>query len=1203
MKLLRLSLKNLNSIREQVSIDLEKSPLSETSLFAITGPTGSGKTTLLDALSVALYHKTPRLDSKDAKNPDNLLSQGSSEGYSEVLFEANGKRYLSEWRVKRSKSNCLSSSVKLIDAETGHLLNDKKQNNPIVSILGLDFDSFRRSVLLAQGEFAAFLKAKLDDKRQLLESTTGMGIYDELREVLNQKLAEVRSAYERLKASLETIDKSDKKEIEATEQKLSKLKKELAALQAQRTEVSRKREAESKRTNAWNQLKAAEERHSKLLDRQAEMQSLETELKQARSAADLLTPKKSFDIEQANLDDIQAARKTTSEQLAKTEETLTQHRAEAEKYETAYLQLKESAAKQSELISVAFREETQAAGLEDEAQKRSIELARLQKEIGLAEQNLKEWREQQTQLQSRITQAEETLLKTPLPPEPTKLIAQVSQNMAILRETKNTLDETVKEGKAKRVQLDDAKAKQAQFKAEYEQLLKKRARLLHCNELISKDMQPILAQGDEGAWELRRNRLQPLQEVALDYERNRNQAISLSQQIEADNQKLQQINQKLASAETERSGVEQELSRIASLQLQLKQEEKSIALSAHAADLRKEHLESGKPCPVCGSKDHPWADKAEPETEARINEIREKLLAAEKEYQQRQDEFQRLENAKAALLAVQEQHETHAKSLHQQLDDLQNEMDQCTRQWMTHFHDKPVSSQFIKDEIQQCEQAAKRFREALERGRTVENELLDLKAALSGKEIEQSHCQTDIEKLTQERTDLLMQHKKSSQRIEQLSQDIQTQLPAEFRGRDPEASLKKLQSLLETHEQFSKKLAQLKQDLAKVQTQITENEKTAGEMKQRFEQLKSEIDQYRHQAGNLRAQVAEKTGGLSPQDARKKLDAHLQTAEDQRTRAQKQFQATQQQKAEFESLQREQRQQHEKSQKRFEEARDAYLEQVKAAGFDSIEAHQNAIRTAQWLHQSENALQDYRQQRYSVEQTMHQLQKEFEEKAFDPEHLKSLQEQEQKFELSIQDTNSEIGKANEKLANQKQNFDRYKNLEKALTTATAEYERWNKLNDVIGANKLRDYALKSMFDLLIRFANQQMKKLTSRYVLRVKDMKEMVVVDTWNAGEERPVETLSGGESFLTSLSLALALSELSKGGAKLGALFLDEGFGSLDSETLEIALDALESLRLTGRRVGIISHVQELTRRIPVRIAVNKKGDGSSTVAIEGTI
>ena len=165
-----------------------------------------------------------------------------------------------------------------------------------------------------------------------------------------------------------------------------------------------------------------------------------------------------------------------------------------------------------------------------------------------------------------------------------------------------------------------------------------------------------------------------------------------------------------------------------------------------------------------------------------------------------------------------------------------------------------------------------------------------------------------------------------------------------------------------------------------------------------------------------------------------------------------------------------------------------------------------------------------------------------------------------------------------------------------LGTAQQELERWQRLQETIPANTLRDFALEIMFKQMGSLANEQLKYLTSeRYQLKVEGIGDLSVVDRWNANEERPVETLSGGESFLTSLALALALSELSRGRAQLNSLFLDEGFGTLDAETLDTAIAALEGLRMQGRNIFLISHIQELTRRLPVKINVRKRGDDSS--------
>ena len=165
-----------------------------------------------------------------------------------------------------------------------------------------------------------------------------------------------------------------------------------------------------------------------------------------------------------------------------------------------------------------------------------------------------------------------------------------------------------------------------------------------------------------------------------------------------------------------------------------------------------------------------------------------------------------------------------------------------------------------------------------------------------------------------------------------------------------------------------------------------------------------------------------------------------------------------------------------------------------------------------------------------------------------------------------------------------------------MDVAKKEFDRWKQLKVTIPDNKLRDFALEIMFQQVSRIANEYLKDLTAeRYQLKVETIGKLSVIDRWNANEERPVETLSGGESFLTSLALALSLSELSKGRSQINSLFLDEGFGTLDSETLDVAVSALETLRSQGRSIYLISHIQALTNRLPIKINVRKRGNSSS--------
>ncbi|MFS6804533.1 SbcC/MukB-like Walker B domain-containing protein, partial [Edwardsiella tarda] len=156
------------------------------------------------------------------------------------------------------------------------------------------------------------------------------------------------------------------------------------------------------------------------------------------------------------------------------------------------------------------------------------------------------------------------------------------------------------------------------------------------------------------------------------------------------------------------------------------------------------------------------------------------------------------------------------------------------------------------------------------------------------------------------------------------------------------------------------------------------------------------------------------------------------------------------------------------------------------------------------------------------------------------------------------------------------------------------YQEWGYLNQLIGSSsgdKFRKFAQGLTLDHLVYLANRQLMRLHGRYQLRRRegDTLELEVVDTWQADARRDTRTLSGGESFLVSLALALALSDLVSHKTRIDSLFLDEGFGTLDAETLDTALDALDTLNASGKTIGVISHIDAMKERIPLQIRVKK--------------
>jgi exonuclease SbcC len=172
----------------------------------------------------------------------------------------------------------------------------------------------------------------------------------------------------------------------------------------------------------------------------------------------------------------------------------------------------------------------------------------------------------------------------------------------------------------------------------------------------------------------------------------------------------------------------------------------------------------------------------------------------------------------------------------------------------------------------------------------------------------------------------------------------------------------------------------------------------------------------------------------------------------------------------------------------------------------------------------------------------------------------------------------------------------------------AEEQKWARLSELIGSSdgkKFRNYAQQFTLDVLLGYANRHLSQLARRYRLeRVASTNgpslALMVRDQDMGGDVRPVNSLSGGETFLVSLALALGLASLSSNRVRVESLFIDEGFGSLDSDTLGVAMDALDALQAQGRKVGVISHVHEMTERIAAKIVVRPAGGGASAVSVQ---
>ena len=1199
MKLCKLKLKNLNSFRDEIDIDFEKSPLDDASLVAITGPTGSGKTTLLDAICVALYGKTPRLSGTTSQHPRHLISHGETDGFAEVYFEANSTRYHATWSIKRNGS----PKGQLLD-DSGELITTNVAQE-VESILGLDFGAFRRSVMLAQGEFAAFLKASNEDRRTILEATAGVHIYDILRETLNRKVAEVKAVYDEVIDKLKGIPEVSREQLTEAKKERDRLQKDADALSAQSQQIQEKKERETKRTEEFGKLRSSEKRQEELLYQQPEIDARQTELENANRAQRLLPEKQAFDTAQSEFErsdkvlHVATTEKMNAAEQVKADQTVYDKKA------AAYSEASAERDEKTQVYAAAKLDVGQAENRFAEANKRTPDLTDLGSQISVLESQLDDRQTKQNQLQKQIDDAQRFLEDNPLPSnrrqrltEATGFLAQLdSQGKQLETDLTNKANSEKKVSSLKREikNLSDTHAKRFSEKADAETTL----------ENATTDLNTLLKVGTHDGWTNRKQQAAKAQPIAQKYETVKGELADSKNQLNALNDTAATLGVELEQIEAELASQTDVCQRAAEA-VQRCEAEKESAKWANPINQLRQRLHTGEPCLVCGATEHPYADVMEPESKEQLQHAEDALKNAQVNAQGAQDQMQ-------ALKRKQIQTEQNKRNTVDQIEDcttkigtLREDAAKLLAEWQTIYPDADVSSEWAREQIDIADTAIADIAEAKQTHTQASNAHQIVSQQLET-------CENNIAREKKSLNEIEKQLQNISGNVEDLRvtiADIKTHfwdlLPDTFGGVSPKEAVKHFTDKIEEVEKRKSERDTAKAQLQVLSVNIEADQHNLEDLKKRRTGLKTEIDQYRSEGETFLDTVREKTGGLTTEDeidtTIKNLEAVLQAKETERAKAEQQLQQSRDMFTQKQTAHEICKKQRGEANEKFETARQVYFDKLEDAGFGSIETRDRAFRDDDQIQDLTDQIDAHEEEMRDLASEIRELSARFDENPFDPDALGCIETQLREIETQLQEKQQEVGAQQQKIEDLKDALEKREALGDEMRAAQQELERWRRLQETIPANALRDFALEIMFRQMSDLANEQLKYLTSeRYQLKVEGIGDLSVVDRWNANEERPVETLSGGESFLTSLALALALSELSSGRAQLNSLFLDEGFGTLDTETLDIAIAALEGLRMQGRNIFLISHIQELTRRLPVKINVRKQGNGSSAVDIRG--
>ena len=1212
MKILAIRLKNLASLAGEQVIDFTAEPLASAGLFAITGPTGAGKSTILDALCLALFGSTPRLDSVSPLNkvPDgdaeigggderNLLRRGCGSGYAEVDFiGVDGRRYRARWEVKRAREKIdgrlQASSQSLADLDSGQLLASGKKREfreLLEARLGLNLAQFTRAVLLAQSEFAAFLKADDNERGTLLEKLTDTGLYSRLGQAAFEASKRAREALAQLQQQAGGVQPLEPEARQALEDQhnqqtteLKSLQQQLKALEQQRQWLAELRRLESDRSAARTQLQEAEDEHERLADARRILALFEQ-----------LAPQRHRFIRASELTPL----------LAKTDETLVRHEREQAEVQRRLDELEQAcrAAKEAleaaeqalksavPALAQARREEERLSHLGNDLREAHEHAEQTEAATKAGELKLAQLHQQQEQAAQQLDALDEQLARSaelqplyaawngyrPRLQQAVQIAARLRQGRAELPALETAAHAAETAQTSARQALD---ALQAQIGGETSEQLAQLTAQLDTWRAAEREFETL-----QRLW----SRQQQLvaQQRSLQSEQNRQQG------------ELEALTQAGKAARNERDDAQKALQLVQALL-----ERQRLARSANVEALRAA-LVPGEPCNVCGSLEHPWHDG-------------QALLAALDQQDEREAEQaqRQLQVQDERLQALRDQHIAltgETKRNAQRLAEIVEELALLQPQLVALSAYAELLTQAETAQQSWLDSRLATLKADITAANARQRELLTLQQR---SEAQQKAWQSAREACVQATQALAGQRDAIARDDARLAEEL-----AELAGLLPAALLERWREApAETFMQLDGQVEARRQQLEQ-QAQLTEVRQQCQTALE-HEQLQQQHRFERHQACVARLTELQAREQACSQSLRQSL-GQQPSAQAWQQQLEQTIQSARQQQAEVDRQLNEARleltrlagEQQNCSQRRDELLAERRALDEELATWRRAHPELDDATLAQLLHMEDALLDEARQRLRDNSEQLARCRERLEgcdqriaahrQQHAEMPDAETLEQQFATQQASCDQAERHCAEARAALLDDDRRRNQSLALLAQIATATTEHQRWGRIAALIGSSDggaFRKIAQGYNLDLLVQHANVQLRQLARRYRLkRGGSPLGLLVMDTEMGDELRSVHSLSGGETFLVSLALALGLASMASSKLRIESLFIDEGFGSLDPESLQIAMDALDSLQAQGRKVAVISHVAEMHERIPVQIQVQRQGNGQSGLRILG--
>ena len=1132
MKLLSVEIHNIASVKHAV-IDFTKEPLASESQFLITGQTGAGKTTILDSICLALYSTTPRMENnkdsekfKDDRNKKemslkdsrSLMRNSEGEAWSIVTFEdKNGEMLVAKWYCARARKNVNGNiqDVELtLSRPDGTVITSKIRETQaeIVNRIGLSFEQFCRTSMLAQGEFTKFLRASESEKSDILEKLTGTKIYSELGVKIFNLYSEKNKELSLLKERTNGI-------TILTEDEKAKIQEDIKALE----EVI---DEQSKAYKAFDDI-----------------------LKWMDDAEDLLVKE-----EKNKQDEIALEEKLNSEECVIAGKIVAQWDKSAE-VRGVYERKEEELAKLATLKTMEVEAEEQFVTL-------TSELLSLEKECTIKEDDLKRV----------VAYLDANSLKT-----------KIYDNLSLIKERMSVIDnrtaeqnKLAQEGKiilqeiaSKDVELQEANEKLEKVnkseKIKQSEINKKatEARGYNAEELVSRTAQITERKAElmslKGSYE---SRIQKHTECE-----------TKQKQCDAQKRLITENETKCNESISETKMAEARLNVAELCYDKVKNANDDYMKMARAA------LAIDDECPLCGQKIKSIVN--DEHIEAIIAPLRKDLEEAKakcKEAQKHQSDSEvalrvskeTLQVLERELLSLKEDYETLEKALVEH------------RLWSEYATiDNPLEQMLQEMDRNDVEQ--KQINDTLVEYNKLQKEISILQGEVGVISKEKEALLAKISEAKEYIAKKKTEKESKEQGLEKAKSDV---VNAENGITEIFGDNQWLQSWASDKETFVWALEKDASDYNQSKIKKVELEKELLVINQDLEDIAVNLKKVKDEYKNWNQSET--------------MLQHSANLEDKWNEFYAQFNSMVTEINIHKS--------------KLKEAEDKIKEYLAQEGSVTEDEIKQLLSMAAKIESMRALLEGLKAEKVRVATTKETLvkdRKKLEEMRVSIEEnitKEMVIEKKKAAEEARDKALTEKGEYNNRIKQNEENQKQLKDIQEKIDEKDQEVRKWEQLNNIFGSSdgsKFRKIAQSYILNNMLSNANEYLRKFTTRYEMYSQVGSLLIEIRDKEDGDlVRPINNLSGGESFLVSLSLALGLSSLSNQAMAMDTIFIDEGFGTLDSEYLSTVIDTLDQLHhIDGKKVGIISHVESLKERIPAQIQVNRVGTSHSEVKVVSLI